>query len=191
MRGAVFSPCWLFGLRRPSTGANRLFGGAKGGLWEGSHQWVLPRTAVASVFVPTVSHSCPLPLQEIHSSRKVWPSLLWGHCSVPRVPMHTRPCVCPPRVEFLLPLPPSPVEALQSNPTDPQSHTLWGLLLLLPDPQAGKPDVGSALSLQWENFCGTIVLQSVGCPPGRYGTWFYCDCTPPTILSWLPLCPWM
>ena len=45
MGGAEFPPCLLFGLRRPSTGAYRPFGGAKGGLWEGSHQGVLPRTS--------------------------------------------------------------------------------------------------------------------------------------------------
>ena len=41
-----------------------LFGGANRGLWEGSHQGVLPRTSAASVLVPTVSRSHPPPLQE-------------------------------------------------------------------------------------------------------------------------------
>ena len=31
-------PCWLFGLRLPSTGGHRLLDGASCGLWEGSHQ---------------------------------------------------------------------------------------------------------------------------------------------------------
>ena len=35
---ALFLPCWLFGLRCPSTEAYRLLGGASGGLREGSHQ---------------------------------------------------------------------------------------------------------------------------------------------------------
>ena len=64
MGGAEFPPCWLFGLRRPSIGVYRLFGGATGGLQEGSHQGVLPRTSAASVPVPAVSHSQPPPLQE-------------------------------------------------------------------------------------------------------------------------------
>ena len=64
MGGAEFPPCWLFGLRLPSTGAYRPFGGADGGLQEGSHQGVLPRTSAVSVLVPAVSHSCPSPLQE-------------------------------------------------------------------------------------------------------------------------------
>ena len=36
----------------------------------------------------------------------------------------------------------SPVELLQSSPTGLESHMLWGLLLLMPDPEAGEPDVG-------------------------------------------------
>ena len=42
----------------------QLFGVTNGGLWEGSRQGVLPRTSAASVLVPVVSHSHPLPLQE-------------------------------------------------------------------------------------------------------------------------------
>ena len=41
-----------------------LFGGANGGLSEGSRQGVLPRTSAASVLVPAVSHSHPSPLQK-------------------------------------------------------------------------------------------------------------------------------
>ena len=37
---------------------------------------------------------------------------------------------------------PSPVEFLQSNTTGAESQMLWGLLLPLPDPKAGDPDVG-------------------------------------------------
>ena len=59
MGGADFPPCWLFGLRRPSTGAYRPFAGANGRLWEGSRQGVLPRTSAASVLAPMVSHSLP------------------------------------------------------------------------------------------------------------------------------------
>ena len=41
-----------------------LFGGANGGLWEGSRQGVLPRTSAASVLVLLVRQSHPLPVQE-------------------------------------------------------------------------------------------------------------------------------
>lgn len=39
-------------------------------------------------------------------------------------------------------LSPSPVELLQSSPTVLHSQMLWRLLLLMPDPQAGEPNVG-------------------------------------------------
>ena len=84
-----------------------LFGGANGRLWEGSCQGVLPRTSAASVLVPTVIHSHPphpcICRRPSNSSRCVWFSLPWGHCSFPWVPMCTLLCVCPPRVESLFP----------------------------------------------------------------------------------------
>ena len=67
MAGAVSLPCWLVGLKCPGNGAYRLLSGARscwenGGLQEGLCQWVLTRTAAASVLVPAVSHSHhPLP----------------------------------------------------------------------------------------------------------------------------------
>ena len=64
MGGAEFPPRWLFGLRRPSTGGYRVFGEANGGLWESSGQGILPGPSAASVLVPAVSHSHPLPLQD-------------------------------------------------------------------------------------------------------------------------------
>ena len=47
--------------------------------------------------------------------------------------------VCPLRVLFASS---SPVAFLWWRPTDLRSQVLWGLLLLMPDPQTGKPDVG-------------------------------------------------
>ena len=64
MHGAGFPPCWLFGLRRPSTGAYLALGEANGGLWESSRQGVFPRTSAVSVVVPMVSRSHTPPLQE-------------------------------------------------------------------------------------------------------------------------------
>ena len=83
------------------------------------------------------------------------------------------------------------VEFLQSNPDVLQSQILWGLLLLLSDPLVGKAKVGLRTSLLWQNFCGIIVFQFVGCPPSRYGILFYCDFAPPTISLWFLLCLWM
>ena len=96
-------------------------------------------------------------------------------------------CLCPPRLEFLLPL------------------ILWKshnqILLALKDrfpedskslcqiSRLGSLKWGSETSQQCENFFGIIVLQSVGHPPGGYGIWFDCVYTPTTILLWL-LCFW-
>ena len=55
--------------------------------------------------------------------------------------VHVKSCVHPPRVESLF------FRVLHSIPTSLQSQILWGLLLPGLDPQAGKPDWGSELSL--------------------------------------------
>ena len=54
--------------------------------------------------------------------------------------MHALLCVCPPRVESLFPL--DLLKSYSQNPASLQSLILWEFLLLLPDPQVGKPDVG-------------------------------------------------
>ena len=64
MGAAEFPPCWLFGQGDPALEPTGPFGGANGGLWEGSRQRVPPRTSAASVVVPAVSHSHPSLLQE-------------------------------------------------------------------------------------------------------------------------------
>ena len=178
---AGFPPCWLFGLRRPSTGAfPGLFGGANGGLWEGSHQGVLPRTSAASVLVPWWAtgalHLCRRPS---NTSRLVWFSLLWGHCSFPLVPMRTLLCVCPPRVESLFP----PV-LLKSCNQIPLAFKVWfsrNSSSCCQTPRLGSLTCGSEPSLQWVDFCGISVLQFVSHPPSSYGIWFYCDSAPPTV----------
>ena len=65
---------------------------------------------------------------------------------------------------------PSPVEVLQSNSASLQSLILWEFLLLLPDPQVGKPDVVLRNFTPVVDFCGIIVLQFVSHPPSGYGT---------------------
>ena len=50
---------------------------------------------------------------------------------------------------------------------------------------------GLGPSQQCTEFFDIIVLQFVGCPPSGYRIWFYSDCTPPTVLLWLLLCPWI
>ena len=52
--------------------------------------------------------------------------------------------------------------------------------------QAVEPDVGSELSLMWENLCNIIILQFVVFPPRGYGIWLYHKSTPPTSLIVVP-----
>ena len=73
----------------------------------------------------------------------------------------------------------------------------------LPPPQLGHSQplgcisrLGSLMwslgpSQQCKEFFDIIVLQFVGCPLSGYRIWFYSDCTPPTVLLWLLLCPWI
>ena len=80
MGGVEFPPCWFCGLRHPSTGGYRLFGGANGGLQEDLCKGVLPRASAACVLVPAVSHIHPMPQQEIISYGVIAPSL-WVSCT--------------------------------------------------------------------------------------------------------------
>ena len=100
--------------------------------------------------------------------------------------MRTLLCVCPPRVESLFP----PVLLKSCNQIllafnvwfskNSSSHCRTARL--------GSLTWGSEPSLQWVDFCGISVLQFVSHPPRSYGSWFYCDCTPPTVSLWLLLC---
>ena len=134
-----------------------------------SHQWVRPRTATASVLVPTVSPS-HLPISAGD------PSILAGRSGpvsyeitafIPWVLVHTGLCVHPPRVESLF----SPVLWKSCNQTLLACKTrLSGdSSSCCRTPRLGSLMWGSELSLLWDNFCGIIVFQFVGCPPSRYG----------------------
>ena len=144
-----------------------------------SCQWVLSRTVDASV--PSMSHSCsPISARDPPmQARRSGPISCWVTAPFPQVLVHKGPCLCPSRVEFLFLL------------------VLWKSYNLIPLAFKARPSGaslaccltlqlscliwGSGLSLQWQNFCGTVVLQSVGSAPDRYGTWFYHTCTPPTV----------
>ena len=105
--------------------------------------------------------------------------------------MHTLVYVCPPRVGSLF----LPVLSKSC------SHFLLGFKFKVCfsrnsssrcwTPRLGSLTWGSEPSLQWVDFCGISVLQSVSHPPSSYGNWFYCDCTPPAVSLWLLLCLWM
>jgi len=102
--------------------------------------------------------------------------------------VRTKFCLCSPRLESLSP----PVLWKSCNqiplalkvrfPGDSQS-LCW-------IPRLGSLMWGFETSQQWENFFCINVLQVVGHPLGRYGIWFYCDCTSPTIWLQLILCLW-
>ena len=103
--------------------------------------------------------------------------------------MHTLLCVCPPRVESLFP----PFLSKSCNQI-PLVFKVW--FSRNPSSRCWTPRLrsltwGSEPSLQWVDFCGISVLQSMSHPPTSYRIWFYCDCTPPTISLWLLLCLWM
>ena len=96
-----------------------LFGGAHDRLWEGSHQGVPPITSAASVPVPMVSYSHPLPLQETLQHQQVrlvqYPL---GSLLLPLGPdVHTTFCV---PSKSGVSVSPSPVKVLQSNATSLQ-----------------------------------------------------------------------
>ena len=96
--------------------------------------------------------------------------------------------VCPPKVESLFP----PVLSRSCNQI-PVGFKVWfsrNSSSRCQSPKLGSMTWGSESSLQWVNFCGINVLQSVSHPPSSYGIWFYCDCAPPAISVWLLLCPW-
>ena len=59
---------------------------------------------------------------------------------------------------------PSPLEFPWSSPIGLQNQMLWGLLLPLPDPQAGEPD-RRLRTLLSEKLCDIIIFQSVGYLP--------------------------
>ena len=79
----------------------------------------------------------------------------------------TRPCVCPPRVEFLF-LP------VLWNSCD---HTLLAFKARFSGGSSSNCQThrlgiltwDSGLSRLWQNFCGVIIFQFVGCPPSEYG----------------------
>ena len=191
MGGAGFPPCWLFGLRWPNTGAypSSLVGlmvdSVRAHTKEYFPEFLLP-VSLSSLWDTATPHLCRRPS---NTSRLVWFSFVWGHCSFPCVLMHTLFHVCPPRVESLFP----PVLSKSCNQIlvafkvwfsrNSSSHCQT--------PRLGSLTWGSEPSIQWVDFCGISVLQFVSQPPSSYRIWFYCDCSPPTISLFLLLCLWM
>ena len=100
MGGAGFPPCWLFGLRCPSTGAypalRLMVDSGRAHTKEYFPELLLP-VSLTLWWATATPCLCKRP------SNSSMFSLLWGQCSFPWVLMRTLLCVCPPRVESLFP----------------------------------------------------------------------------------------
>ena len=102
--------------------------------------------------------------------------------------VHTRFCLCPPRLESLF----SPVLWKSCNqipvafkvrfPRIPSSFVRS---------PAGKPDMGFRTFTTVGEFLLYYCSPVCGLPTNGYETWFYRDCAPPTISMRLLLCLWM
>ena len=191
MGGAWFPPCWLFGLMRPNTGAYPdslvgLMADSGRAHTKGYFPELLLPVSLSSQWDTATPCLCRRPS---NTSRQVWFSLPWGHCSLVWVLTHTPPCVCPPRVESLFP----PVLSKFCNQI-PLAFKVWlsrNSSSHCRTPRLGSLTWGSEPPFQWVDFCVISVLWFVSHPSSNYGIWFYCDCAPPTISLWLLLCLWM
>ena len=85
MGGSGFPPCWfVWPEATQQWSLPRLFGGANGGLREGSCQGVLPELLLPVSLSPQWDTDTPcLCRRPPNTSRQVWFCLLWGHCSFP------------------------------------------------------------------------------------------------------------
>ena len=105
MGGAVFPPCWLFGLRRPSTRAFRLLGGARSRCQNG--QLMLMNIPWDLCYKCSCPHNEPQPTPASPGDPPRPVSRFspgsYGVTALPWVPVHVKACVCPPRVESLFP----------------------------------------------------------------------------------------
>ena len=135
MGGAVFPPIWLLGLSNPALEPS----GCLVGLM------------VASGRAHTVSTSqkwccqclCPLSEPQLPPTSAGDLPILAGRSGTAFSPLDPDVCrtLCVP-FKSGVSVSPSPVEVLQSNPSGLQSQIIWVPLLLLQDPEAGKPDLG-------------------------------------------------
>ena len=95
--------------------------------------------AATSVFVPTVSCSCLLPLWETLQDQQVGHDP--GFYQVITSALGPRACEILYAL-FVKSFPPRPLKLLKVSPAGLQSQMLWGLLFLLQDPKAGETNVG-------------------------------------------------
>ena len=142
MGGAGFPPCWLFGLRQPNTGA---YLGSLVGLMT-DFERATPRSTSENFCCQCPcpngeTEPPPPPLQETYQHKQV--GLVQSPLGSLLLPLgpNAHTILCAPSKSGVS-VSPSPVEVLQSIPTRLRSLILYEFLLLLPEPQVGKPDTG-------------------------------------------------
>ena len=168
MGGAVFPPWSWFGMRGPSPGAYRLYGG------------LLLASERAST--PHRCCQCPCPWQGAPATPRLcrrpantgrqalWSRVLSsGSC-------YAQDFTCPPWGSLCFP--PSCVSSVIKSSRPSQSDSLR-----IPSPVAKPPRMWTLLwgwepSFQWENISGVIVLQFAHHPPGSFRIWFLSSLCP-------------
>ena len=146
----------------------------------------IPWVSTISVLVPRVSHSLPLSPSggPPRPTGRSGPHS-YGVIAVPLVPVHTKQCLCPPRVASVSP---SPVEPLYSRSTGLQSQTA----LRAPPPDTRPAGWGVwRRTLSSHSCAGTPVIKlfsSLWVAHQRDGISSYHESAPPTIFLWLLFC---
>ena len=134
--------------------------------------------AHANGYFAELPGQCPCPCGEpqLPPTSAGDPSILAGRSGpvsygvtafIPLVLLHTRVGVSPPRVESLSP--PVLWKSCDQTQLAFKARFSGDSSSCCQTPRLGSLTWGSELSLLWDNFCGIIVFQFVGRPPGGYG----------------------
>ena len=151
MGGAVFPPCWLFGLRLSSTGASRLLNGASSWSWN-CHLW---KSSCWSLW----------PLPAVSLTATVDACLQGLQIVLAQAPRTLLICACPREHETFY----VPSKSIFSVSPSPVELNVLGETLPSVSPSAGEPDVRLRTltpvgeTLQRINFlaCGQAVHEQV------------------------------
>ena len=164
MAGSVFTPCWLFGLRHPSTEPWSLLGGRKSQCQNGDYKdslcWWLFHGASAT----NVSCNWPLTLQETLQDPGLVETLLFVG------PWCTWNFVCTLQ-EWSLFIPVLWSSCTQALAFKPECS--WGSSSQFQTLRLGNIACDSEPSFPWENLCYMIIFQFVLHSPSGYGIWLY------------------
>ena len=194
MGGAGFPPCWLFGLREPNTGATGAYLGSLVGLMQ-TLGGLTPRCTSQNFCC-----QCPCPHCEPQphpASAGDPPTLACRSGSVsPGVTAPSPGSQCAHYFvydlqEWSLLFPPVLSKSCSQIPLGFKVWFSRNSSSRCQTSRLGSLTWGSEPSLQWVDFHGISVLQSVSNPSSSYEIRFCCDCAPPTISLWLLLCLWM